>query len=125
MTAYQDKLKDLERRQNELMAQNIELKQLCLYLDEQRSQYKSAHSKAVAFNSSESSCDGSGRSSDSETHKPEAEQQRRPPANRTEVHCENKLRQLINEPPHDLSTDSHETQTAVQGIVIFEVNPKS
>uniref|UniRef100_A0A914VMT8 Coiled-coil domain-containing protein 85A n=1 Tax=Plectus sambesii TaxID=2011161 RepID=A0A914VMT8_9BILA len=113
VTAYQDKLKDLERRQNELMGQNAELKQLCLYLDEQRTQFKSLHSKTTAFNSSESSCDGSGRSSDSETHKPEAEQQRRVVGSRDELHCENKLRQLISEPQQDISTGSHETQTSV------------
>ncbi|CAG0879548.1 unnamed protein product [Cyprideis torosa] len=36
VSAYQNKLRDLERKQEELMKDNLELKELCLYLDEER-----------------------------------------------------------------------------------------
>ncbi|KAL3874344.1 hypothetical protein ACJMK2_037372 [Sinanodonta woodiana] len=36
VSAYQEKLKDLETKQNELISDNIDLKELCLYLDQER-----------------------------------------------------------------------------------------
>lgn len=38
VSAYQTKLRQLERRQQELIKDNLELKELCLYLDEERQQ---------------------------------------------------------------------------------------
>ncbi|KAK7863590.1 hypothetical protein R5R35_013467 [Gryllus longicercus] len=38
VSAYQKKLRELESRQQELIKDNLELKELCLYLDEERSQ---------------------------------------------------------------------------------------
>lgn len=37
VSAYQNKLKELDSRQHELIKDNLELKELCLYLDEERS----------------------------------------------------------------------------------------
>jgi len=36
VSAYQEKLKDLEMKQDELISDNAELKELCLYLDQER-----------------------------------------------------------------------------------------
>ncbi|KAK3583338.1 hypothetical protein CHS0354_038951 [Potamilus streckersoni] len=36
VSLYQEKLKDLETKQNELISDNIDLKELCLYLDQER-----------------------------------------------------------------------------------------
>ncbi|KAK6181622.1 hypothetical protein SNE40_009444 [Patella caerulea] len=36
VAVYQDKLKELEQKQEELISQNMELKELCLYLDQER-----------------------------------------------------------------------------------------
>ncbi|KAL8611087.1 hypothetical protein ACOMHN_064377 [Nucella lapillus] len=38
VAAYQEKLKQLEERQTELLSDNLELKELCLFLDHERSQ---------------------------------------------------------------------------------------
>jgi len=38
VSAYQSKLRQLDRRQQELVKDNLELKELCLYLDEERQQ---------------------------------------------------------------------------------------
>ncbi|KAL6743515.1 hypothetical protein Aduo_016544 [Ancylostoma duodenale] len=39
MSIYQQRLRELEERHNEVLRENDELKQLCLYLDEQRQRY--------------------------------------------------------------------------------------
>ncbi|XP_059139511.1 uncharacterized protein LOC131927739 isoform X2 [Physella acuta] len=36
VAAYQDKLRELEDRQNDLVMENLELKELCIYLDQER-----------------------------------------------------------------------------------------
>ena len=36
VAVYQDKLRELEERQSELVSENMELKELCLYLDGER-----------------------------------------------------------------------------------------
>lgn len=36
MSAYQSKLRELDNKQQELIKDNLELKELCLYLDEER-----------------------------------------------------------------------------------------
>ena len=74
VTAYQEKLKDLEQRQNEVVSQNAELKGLCLYLDEQREQLQKMIEKCNQRSDEGEGSEGSGRSSDSEMHKPECEQ---------------------------------------------------
>ena len=38
VAAYQEKLQQLEERQAELLSDNMELKELCLFLDHERSQ---------------------------------------------------------------------------------------
>lgn len=40
VAAYQEKLKQLEEKQSELLKDNIELKELCLFLDHERSQVR-------------------------------------------------------------------------------------
>ncbi|XP_064602210.1 coiled-coil domain-containing protein 85C-like isoform X2 [Liolophura sinensis] len=39
VTAYQDKLSDLESKQDSLISDNMELKELCLYLDQERMRF--------------------------------------------------------------------------------------
>ncbi|EPB68703.1 hypothetical protein ANCCEY_12205 [Ancylostoma ceylanicum] len=39
MSIYQQRLRELEERHTEVLRENDELKQLCLYLDEQRQRY--------------------------------------------------------------------------------------
>lgn len=36
VSAYQSKLRELDNKQQELIKDNLELKELCLYLDEER-----------------------------------------------------------------------------------------
>ena len=36
MSAYQEKLKDLDMKQQDLLKENIDLKELCLMLDQER-----------------------------------------------------------------------------------------
>ncbi|KAK4309706.1 hypothetical protein Pmani_018702 [Petrolisthes manimaculis] len=43
VTAYQNKLRQLEAKQQELIKDNLELKELCLYLDEERSNAACGH----------------------------------------------------------------------------------
>jgi hypothetical protein len=43
VSAYQEKLKQLEERQADLLADNLELKELCLFLDQERNQVSSGH----------------------------------------------------------------------------------
>lgn len=43
VTAYQNKLKELDTKQQELIKDNLELKELCLYLDEERSNAACSH----------------------------------------------------------------------------------
>ena len=43
VTAYQTKLRELELRQQHLITDNLELKELCLYLDEERSNATCTH----------------------------------------------------------------------------------
>ena len=43
VTAYQNKLRELELRQQHLITDNLELKELCLYLDEERSSATCTH----------------------------------------------------------------------------------
>ncbi len=92
VTAYQEKLKELENRQTEFINENTELKQLCLYLDEQRGDRKingvpcphcganltvpsnvSSPEHQSGSGSRDEGDGSSGRSSDSENHKPEAD----------------------------------------------------
>lgn len=42
VAAYQEKLKDLEQKQEELVSDNAELKELCLYLDQERVTFPSS-----------------------------------------------------------------------------------
>ncbi|XP_041353202.1 abl interactor 1-like isoform X2 [Gigantopelta aegis] len=39
VAAYQEKLRELEKKQEELIAENTELKELCLYLDQERMEF--------------------------------------------------------------------------------------
>ncbi|KAK6758748.1 hypothetical protein RB195_016147 [Necator americanus] len=43
MSIYQQRLREVEERHNEVLRENEELKQLCLYLDEQRQRYAVYH----------------------------------------------------------------------------------
>ncbi|KAL7639658.1 UNVERIFIED_CONTAM: hypothetical protein RMT77_010161 [Armadillidium vulgare] len=43
VSAYQNKLRELDTKQQELIKDNLELKELCLYLDEERSNATCAH----------------------------------------------------------------------------------
>lgn len=92
--AYQEKLRELEQRQETLVTENAELKEICVYLDEQRTGGGGARScvgcgaklppspstppqdRDVSRDEADAAS-GSGRSSDSENHKPEADRKDR------------------------------------------------
>lgn len=57
--AYQNKLRQLDEKQQELIRDNLELKELCLYLDEERSRTNILCSNCGAT----TSVDGDGSSS--------------------------------------------------------------
>ncbi|WKY13894.1 hypothetical protein Q1695_004608 [Nippostrongylus brasiliensis] len=65
---YQQRLRELEARQSEVLCENEELKQLCLYLDEQR-QRLSAYRTEDDRESEDLGCGGSERSEDCDDHK--------------------------------------------------------
>ena len=64
VAAYQDKLKELERQQGELVKENLSLKELCIYLDED---LKRLRRGAISYDRDQ----GDGSSSSSAGEKPE------------------------------------------------------
>ena len=63
VSAYQDKLKELERQQGELVKENLSLKELCIYLDEDLKRLR----RGVSYDRDQ----GDGSSSSSAGDKPE------------------------------------------------------
>lgn len=60
--AYQNKLRQLDEKQQELIRDNLELKELCLYLDEERTRTNMLCSNCGATTSAIDDGDGSSSS---------------------------------------------------------------
>lgn len=68
--AYQTKLRQLDEKQQELIRDNLELKELCLYLDEERSRNRQC-SNCGATNGVLLRDDGDGSSSSTNADEPQ------------------------------------------------------
>ncbi|KAF4518047.1 hypothetical protein B566_EDAN009281 [Ephemera danica] len=69
VSAYQGKLRELDNRQHELIRDNLELKELCLYLDEERGSHGSCASCGAALRPGTRD-DGDGSSSSTNADEP-------------------------------------------------------
>lgn len=68
--AYQNKLRQLDEKQQELIRDNLELKELCLYLDEERTRASIQCSNCGASNNGMLRDDGDGSSSSTNADEP-------------------------------------------------------
>ena len=68
--AYQNKLRQLDEKQQELIRDNLELKELCLYLDEERTRASIQCTNCGASNGAMLRDDGDGSSSSTNADEP-------------------------------------------------------
>lgn len=75
VSAYQTKLRELDNKQQELIKDNLELKELCLYLDEERGSSSICPSCGSTTNGGNLRDDGDGSSSSTNADEPTVPQQ--------------------------------------------------
>ncbi|VDM77483.1 unnamed protein product, partial [Strongylus vulgaris] len=108
MSLYQQRLREVEERHNETLRENEELKQLCLYLDEQRQRYAVYHAEDDK-ESEDLGCGSSERSEECDDSKDVCDN---PSINHQKEHTLRMLCQRIGTPADDSTHLSSVDQTA-------------
>lgn len=80
VTAYQNKLRELDAKQQELIKDNLELKELCLYLDEERSNAACGHCGHPLITRDDGDGSSSSTNADEPSGPPQAPTQTIPPS---------------------------------------------